>query len=84
LGVTGRRYTTIKGAAEYSGVSERTIRRLIARQRLTAFRPVAGRVLVDLRELDAAIRSSAGTASTRGAHLAGAQGEDGDVLREES
>jgi hypothetical protein len=67
----------LKVAEEFSGVSQRTLRRLIARQELTPYRPVRGRVLVDLRELDALIRSSAGAAETRGSHLAGAQGEDG-------
>jgi excisionase family DNA binding protein len=79
----GRRYATLKVAEEFSGVSQRTLRRLIARQRLTSYRPVRGRVLVDLRELDALIRSTAGAAGTRGAHLTGARGEDSDLPRDE-
>jgi excisionase family DNA binding protein len=55
------RYTTVAGAANYSGLSQDSIRSLISRRRLTAYRPVPGRVLVDRRQLDALILSSTGT-----------------------
>ncbi|HTZ14454.1 MAG TPA: excisionase family DNA-binding protein [Mycobacterium sp.] len=55
-------YITILKAAEYLGVSERTVRAMIADGRLTAYR--AGRRIVRLRvdEIDAAMQSSGGAA----------------------
>jgi excisionase family DNA binding protein len=55
-------YVTILEAAEYIGVTERTVRAMIADGRLTAYR--AGRRIVRLRlaEIDAAMRSSGGVA----------------------
>jgi excisionase family DNA binding protein len=52
------RYLTIKSAARYTSLSEGSIRSLISTRRLTALRPVAGRVLLDRRELDSVLRSS--------------------------
>jgi excisionase family DNA binding protein len=66
-----KRWATIAEAAAYSGLSDKTLRRLIARRELVAHRPVPGRILVDLRALDAIIRSSAGAAGTRGCALHG-------------
>ena len=53
-----KRYLTVANAATYADLSPESIRRLIALRRLTAHRPVRGRVLVDRRELDALILSS--------------------------
>ena len=47
-------------------LSDKSIRRMIARGAIRAFRPVAGRVLVDLRELDSAIQAATKVRSTRG------------------
>ena len=51
------RFLTIKNAAKYSDLSEESIRRLVSKNKLTARRPVRGRVLIDRQELDAFIRS---------------------------
>jgi len=54
-----RRYMAVTEAAEYAGISNESIRRLLATKKLTAYRPVPGRVVVDRLELDALIRGSA-------------------------
>jgi excisionase family DNA binding protein len=69
LAAQAKRWATVTEAAAYSGLSDKTIRRLIARRELVGHRPVPGRILVDLRALDAIIRSSAGAAGTRGGAL---------------
>lgn len=61
-----KRYVSIVEAAEYAGLSDGTIRNLIAMQQLTAFRPVPGRIVIDLQELDRFVRESAGKRCTRG------------------
>ena len=48
----------VKEAAEYSGLSEDSIRSLLTSGKLTALRPVPGRVVIDRRELDALLRAS--------------------------
>lgn len=53
-----QRYLTIKSAARYADLSEESVRRMISAGKLTAYRPVRGRVLIDRHELDSAIRSS--------------------------
>jgi excisionase family DNA binding protein len=64
-----RRWASITSAADHCDLSEPTIRRWIAANRLTAYRP-ADKVLVDLDELDALIKASANApAGGRGAHL---------------
>ncbi len=55
-----QRYLGVTGAARYSGLSEESIRRLLATRKLTGYRPIAGRVLIDRRELDALIRAADG------------------------
>jgi excisionase family DNA binding protein len=54
----GRRYVTVQEAADYTGLSDKSIRRMLARRALTPYRPV-GRLLIDLRQLDALIQASA-------------------------
>lgn len=67
-----RRYMGVQDAAIYAGVSTTTVRRWIARKELQAFRPAGlGKVLVDVRAIDALIRAGARGAITRGAHLVG-------------
>jgi excisionase family DNA binding protein len=53
-----QRYLTVQHAAEYVDVSTDTIRSLLASGKLTALRPVPGRVVIDRRELDALLASS--------------------------
>jgi excisionase family DNA binding protein len=49
----GRRYASVADAAEYLGVTDRTIRQMIADGRLTGFRGLGSRVLrVDLNQVD--------------------------------
>lgn len=57
------RYATLQDAARYAAGAEVTLRRMIARRQLTAYR--LGRVIrVDLNELDNVMRvSSAGGAA---------------------
>jgi hypothetical protein len=53
-----KRFLSVVEAAEFSGLSADSIRTLLAGGRLTGYRPVAGRVVVDREELLAFIRSS--------------------------
>ncbi len=52
------RYLTLGDASTYSGMSVSTLRRLIDRRALRAYRP-HGRILIDARQLDALIQASA-------------------------
>ena len=55
-----KKYATIDDAAKWSGLSSRSIRRLIASGKLTAIAPSGvKRVLLDLEEFDRFIQSSA-------------------------
>jgi hypothetical protein len=56
--VVGRRYVTLQQASLYSGVNEKTLRRMFAEGQLVPYR-VRSRVLVDLHALDALIQGSA-------------------------
>ena len=58
VGRPPQRYQTIAHSAAYADLSEESIRRLIAAGKLTALRPVRGRILIDRHELDAVIRAS--------------------------
>jgi hypothetical protein len=53
-----RRYLSIPHAAEYGDLSPDSIRSLLSSGKLTALRPVPGRVVIDRRELDALFASS--------------------------
>jgi excisionase family DNA binding protein len=53
-----RRYMSVADAAAYTALSTDAIRGLLAGNKLTAYRPVPGRVLIDRRELDALLASS--------------------------
>ena len=46
------RWLPIPSSARYTGLSVGSIRRLLAAGKLTAFRPVRGRVVLDRYELD--------------------------------
>lgn len=50
-------FLTVKHAAEYSDLSPESIRRLVQSGKLTALRPVKGRIVIDRKELDTYIRS---------------------------
>lgn len=49
------RWQTLGVASEYASLSQASLRRLVAAGRLTAHRPVRGRVLLDQVEIDALI-----------------------------
>lgn len=53
-----RRFLTIADAARYAGLSEESIRRMLSAGKLTALRPVSGRVVIDRRQLDAVVLGS--------------------------
>lgn len=53
-----QRFLTIRSAARFADLYEESIRRLIASQKITAHRPVRGRVLIDRLELESLIRES--------------------------
>lgn len=57
-----RRYAKIIEAAEYLGVTDRTIREMILDGRLTGYRNGARLVRVDLNELDARMQPFGGAA----------------------
>jgi hypothetical protein len=58
------RFLGIVGASRRANLSPESIRRLIAGGRLTAYRPVKGRVVIDVRELDAFVLGSTVTPRT--------------------
>lgn len=60
--VVQRRYAKLKEAATYIGVTDRTIRQMIADGRLTGYRSGNRLVRVDLNELDAAMQPFGGAA----------------------
>jgi excisionase family DNA binding protein len=57
-----RRYAKIAEAAEYLGVTDRTIRQMIADGRLTGYRSGTRLVRLDLDEIDAAMKPFGGAA----------------------
>jgi excisionase family DNA binding protein len=52
------RYMTVAQTAVYTGLSADSVRSLLAGGKLTALRPVPGRVVIDRQELDAYLRAS--------------------------
>jgi hypothetical protein len=58
------KFVGIGGASVYCSLSAESIRGLIAAGKLTALRPVRGRIVLAIEELDAFVRSS--TSSIRG------------------
>ena len=57
-----RRYGSLKQAAEYLGVTDRTVRQVIADGRLTGYRSGNRLIRVDLNEVDAAMKPFGGAA----------------------
>jgi hypothetical protein len=53
-----QRYLSVAHAAVYCDLSEDSIRSLLSSGKLTALRPVPGRIVIDKRELDALLTSS--------------------------
>lgn len=60
---TWRRYVKIGEAADYLGVTDRTIRQMIADGRLTGYRNGQRLVRVDLHEVDEAMKPFGGGAA---------------------
>ena len=73
-----KRWLTVANAAEYADLSEESIRRLIAAGKLTAHRPVKGRVLLDRHELDDVIRATANQRPRTGRGMRGGRGRRKD------
>jgi excisionase family DNA binding protein len=57
-----RRYVKLAEAAEYLGVTDRTVRQMIADGRLTGYRSGSRLVRVDLNEVDDAMKPFGGAA----------------------
>jgi excisionase family DNA binding protein len=57
-----RNYAKNSEAAEYLGVTDRTVRQMISDGRLTGYRSGARLVRVDLNEIDAAMKPFGGAA----------------------
>lgn len=57
--VVTKRYAAIAEVAEFTGLSQGTVRCLLATGELTALRPVPGRVLIDLCEVERFMKKSA-------------------------
>lgn len=57
-----RRYATVNDAADYIGVSDRTVRKMIVDGRLTGYRSGTRLVRVDLNEIDDSLMQSYGGA----------------------
>ena len=67
--LSSKGFLNLQHAAEYCDLSEESLRRLCNSRKLTALRPVKGRILIDRKELDAYIRSCDQTPRTgRGRH----------------
>ena len=53
----GKRFASVQIGAQYSGLSEKTLRRYIADGRLTGYRLGARLLRIDLNELDALFKA---------------------------
>jgi excisionase family DNA binding protein len=62
LSTPRRRYVKLTEAAEYLGVTPRTVRQMVADGRLTGYRSGTRLVRVDLNEVDAAMKPFGGAA----------------------
>jgi excisionase family DNA binding protein len=67
------RWLSVEGAAHYGSMSPTTIRSLLASGRLTGYRPVPGKILIDRGELDSLVSSSAGPGAKNGRGKAAAR-----------
>ena len=66
-----RRWASITDTAEHLGVAERTVRQMIADDRLTGRQLSPKFIRLDLDEVDAAMRPFGGSCGCTGHHLAG-------------
>jgi hypothetical protein len=66
---TNPRYGTLKAAAEFSGLSIPSLRKLIAKGILIPYKPI-GRIFLDLSALEVFMRNSARRRMHRGEGLA--------------
>ena len=53
-----QRFLTVDNAATYSGLSSESVRRLLSAGKLTALRPVKGRIVIDRVQLDSFVLAS--------------------------
>jgi excisionase family DNA binding protein len=53
-----QRYLSVETAAAYCGISPESVRRLLSGGKLTALRPLKGRILIDRLQLDALVQAS--------------------------
>jgi hypothetical protein len=58
LASAGSRWLSLADAARYAAMSEPSFRRLVAAGRVTAHRPLAGKIVIDKRQLDNLILSA--------------------------
>jgi len=58
IGLASQRFLTVRQAANYVGVSEDSIRSMLLSRKITARRPVGGRILICRKELESAILAS--------------------------
>jgi excisionase family DNA binding protein len=63
MAVAQRRYAKLTEAAEYLGVTDRTVREWISQGKISGYRINARVIRVDLNELDAAMQPFGGAAS---------------------
>jgi excisionase family DNA binding protein len=52
------RFLTVQDTAVYTSLSPASVRRMLATGKLTALRPVKGRVVIDRQQLDSVVLSS--------------------------
>jgi len=64
--VPPQRFLSVRSAASYADLSDDSIRRLIERGDLVAYRPVRGKLLIDRQQLDNLILGSARPRLTAG------------------
>ena len=60
-----QRFFSVRQAAEFTGLSTDSIRHMLTGGRLTPLRPVAGRVVIDKKELENVILASTGRPARR-------------------
>jgi len=76
VGPVPQRFFGVASAAAYSGLSQDSIRKLLASGDLRGLRPVKGKILIDRRELDAVILgASRRVRKGRGIRRGGSRGE---------
>jgi excisionase family DNA binding protein len=63
-GCFNSRFMTVIRAAEYANLSEESVRRLLASGKLTALRPIRGRILIDRNQLESLVLTATATPRT--------------------